>query len=390
MDYKDFARQPQKLASGQKSCSGCGFPIILRMVMSAIDVPFVVCQGTGCISVTTTTWPYTSWKMPTLHSAFPNLASSASGVETAIKVLKRKGKIKKDIKVVAFGGDGGTYDIGIQALSGAIERRHNILYICYDNQAYMNTGGQRSSATPYGAATATTPFGTLHHGKELFRKDLTRIIAAHDIPYVAQASIYDYEDLSRKIQRGLQVNGFAFINILSPCVLFWKINTCDTYKVSELAVESCFWPLFEVDHGKWKLNHRPDKKIPVKEFIKIQGRFKDLIKPENRHILDGLQQRVDRKWKELQYMCEISKEAPCLDEEIRKKEKKAEKKGERQQARPAGKKAAVKKGKKKARKGRETKKKKPGRKKEKPKIKTRKTKNKFKKLKDRLKKKKKR
>ncbi|MCK4670065.1 MAG: pyruvate ferredoxin oxidoreductase [Nanoarchaeota archaeon] len=359
MDFKDYARQPQKLASGQKSCSGCGFPIIIRMAMSAIDRPFVVCQGTGCVSVTTTTWPFTSWKMPTIHSAFPNLASTAAGVETAVRVMKKKGKLKKDIKVVAFGGDGGTYDIGIQALSGAIERRHNILYICYDNQAYMNTGGQRSSATPYGAATATTPHGTLHHGKELFRKDLTYIVAAHDVAYVAQASIFDFADLTRKVKRAMEVDGFAFINILSPCVLFWKIPTSDAYKISELAVKTCFWPLYEVDHGKWILNFKPEHKMQIEAFLKPQGRFKQLLELRNRHIVDGLQQRVDRKWKELLFMCEKTKEKPEKKEVKKVKKKKIVKK-------------PVKKGVKR---------------KPEPKIKTSKTRSKFAKLKDKLKRK---
>ncbi|MBW3014272.1 pyruvate ferredoxin oxidoreductase [Candidatus Woesearchaeota archaeon] len=367
MDFKEFARQPQKLASGQKSCSGCGYPIIVRMAMSAIDEPFVVCQGTGCISVTTTTWPYTSWTMPTIHNAFPNLASTASGVEAAIKVQNKKGKLKKNIKVVAIGGDGGTYDIGLQALSGAIERKHDMLYICYDNQAYMNTGGQRSSATPYGAATATTPSGTLHHGKELFRKDLTRIIAAHDISYVAQASLCDFADFTRKVKRAMEVKGFAFINVLSPCVLFWKINTCDANKVSQLAVDTCFWPLYEVDHGKWILNYKPEKKLSIKEFIKIQGRFTELMKPENKNILDGLQERVDRKWKELLYMCEKDKIKPA--------EKKVAKEAKKEVPKKEVKKPA---------------KKKEVKKKPKPIIKSPKTKSRLAKLKDKLKGKKRR
>jgi pyruvate ferredoxin oxidoreductase beta subunit len=185
---KDIAAKEDRLGPGHRMCAGCGAPIIVRQILNAIEEPVVVANATGCLEVATTIYPYTAWRVPWIHSAFENAAATIAGVEAMYRSLVRQGKIEdRNIKFLAFGGDGGTYDIGLQALSGALERGHNFLYICYDNQGYMNTGIQRSSATPHGAATTTSPAGTVIPGKPQFRKDLTAIVAAHDIPYAAQA-----------------------------------------------------------------------------------------------------------------------------------------------------------------------------------------------------------
>ncbi len=244
MNVKEYALKQQKpvLLSGHKTCAGCGFPAILRHIMAASDKKLVVGVGTGCVCVTTATYPYNSWLAPVIHNAFANLASTVAGIETAYKVLKKKGKVKDDVRFIAFGGDGGSFDIGLQALSGALERGHRLVYVCYNNEAYMNTGDQKSSATPYGTATTTTPDGKVRHGKELFRKDLTRIVAAHDIPYVAQTTQYHFADIMAKAEKALNADGPAFINVLSPCVLFWKIGTGAGPGLLKLAVDTCIWP----------------------------------------------------------------------------------------------------------------------------------------------------
>jgi len=303
MDPKELMSKPQRLAPGHRSCAGCAFPIIARNVLRAVDNPVVVGNATGCMEVTTTIYPYTSWNVPFIHSAFENVAATMSGVEAAYKALKKKGEIKKDVKFVAFGGDGGTYDIGLQSLSGMLERGHNILYVCYNNEAYANTGVQRSSATPLGAATTTTPAGKAHPGKEIVQKDLTKLITAHNIPYVAQAAVHNWQDLIMKAKKGFEAEGPAFINVLSPCIPSWKIKPNETIDISKKAVMSRFWPLYEVEDGEYSLSFRVDNPIPVKEFLNPQGRFKHLFTPENKHIIDKIQAHVDKEWDKLMRLC---------------------------------------------------------------------------------------
>lgn len=273
------------------------------MVLNAVDDPVVVCVATGCLEVATTIYPYTAWNCSFIHNAFENAGATISGVEAAYRALKKKGKIKKDMKFVAFGGDGGTYDIGFQSLSGAMERGHDMVYVCLDNGAYMNTGIQRSSATPFAADTTTSPAGKVIPGKQQFRKDLTAIMADHNIPYVAQASPHNWKDLHKKAKKAFEVEGPAFLNIMSPCPRGWRYNTPDIAQVLKLAVESRYWPLFEVENGKWKLNHRPKKFVPVEDWLKLQGRFRHLFKEENKHLIEKLQQEVDRRWDMLLERC---------------------------------------------------------------------------------------
>jgi pyruvate ferredoxin oxidoreductase beta subunit len=273
-------------------------------MMAAIDDPVVLANATGCLEVATTIYPYTAWRVPWIHNAFENAASTISGVEAAYKSLVRQGKIEdQDVKFIAYGGDGGTYDIGLQALSGAVERGHQFLYVCYDNGAYMNTGIQRSSATPFGAHTTTSPAGSKIPGKQQFRKDLTRIMAAHDIPYVAQAAPSNWRDLMEKTRKAVDCGGPAFMNVLSSCNRGWRHATDETIELTQLAVDTCYWPLYEVENGEWKLSYKPREKPPVEEWLKRQGRFRHLFKPQNRHMIGQLQEQVDRRWEELRDLC---------------------------------------------------------------------------------------
>ena len=301
---KELAKKPERLAPGHRLCAGCGASIIVRQMMAAIDDPVVVANATGCLEVATTIYPYTAWRVPWIHNAFENAASTISGVEAAYRSLVKQGKIEEqNVKFIAYGGDGGTYDIGLQALSGAVERGHEFLYVCYDNGAYMNTGIQRSSATPYGANTTTSPAGKVIPGKQQFRKDLTKIMAAHDIPYVAQASPSKWRDLMEKTRKAVNCGGPAFMNVLSSCNRGWRHATDDTIEVTQLAVDTCYWPLYEVEDGEWRLSYKPREKLPVETWLKRQGRFRHLFKPQNRHLIEEMQAEVDQRWEELLERC---------------------------------------------------------------------------------------
>jgi pyruvate ferredoxin oxidoreductase beta subunit len=301
---KELAKKPDRLSPGHRLCTGCGAPIVVRQILAAIDDPVVVSNATGCLEVATTIYPYTAWRVPWIHNAFENAASTISGVEAAYRSMVRQGKIpERNVKFIAFGGDGGTYDIGFQALSGALERGHQFLYICYNNEAYMNTGIQRSSATPLGAHTTTSPAGSVIPGKPQMRKDLTAIIAAHDIPYVAQAAPTQWKDLMEKVRKAVNCGGPAFMNILASCNRGWRHETYETLEVTQLAVDTCYWPLFEVENGVWRLTYKPKEKLPVEEWLKRQGRFRHLFRPENRHLIDELQAEVDRRWERLLFLC---------------------------------------------------------------------------------------
>ena len=300
---KELSMREDLLCGGHRACAGCAAPIAIRQALMAVDPEssdVVVGCATGCLEVTTTIYPYTAWRVPFIHSAFENSAATVSGVETAYRALKKKGKIDRDIKFMAFGGDGGTYDIGLQSLSGAMERGHNMLYICYDNQAYMNTGIQRSSATPKGASTTTSPAGSaIPAGKKQIRKDLTQIMVAHGIPYAAQASPSNWRDFTRKVEKALEVDGPAFINVLSPCRLGWRYAPEETIELARLAVNTCAWPLYEVENGVVKINYKPKDKLPVAEWLKKQGRFRHLFKPGNETLLEEIQEDIDRNWNKL-------------------------------------------------------------------------------------------
>jgi len=297
MNLKELSKRKEVFVSGHRMCPGCGAGIVARQVTLAANMPIVVASATGCVEVSSSIYPFTSWKVPWIHNAFENAAATLSGVEAAYNALKKKGKIKKDIKFIAIGGDGGTYDIGLQSLSGTLERGHNLLYVCYDNEAYMNTGIQRSSATPFGAETKTDPYGKLRQGKQEFKKNLTEVVAAHGIPYAAQASIGYWNDLNMKVEKALSVKGPSFINVLSPCIPGWGVPANTTIKIAKLATETCFWPLYEVENGKYTINFDPeDKKKQIIEWIKLQKRFSHLMEPANKPIIDKIQAKVDSDW----------------------------------------------------------------------------------------------
>jgi pyruvate ferredoxin oxidoreductase beta subunit len=299
LSLKELSKKEVLLTSGHRMCSGCGAPPVVKMVLLASDYPVVASNATGCLEVSTCISEYTAWKIPWIHNAFENAAATLSGVETMYRSLKKQGKIDKEIKFIAFGGDGGTYDIGFQSLSGAMERGHDMLYICYDNGAYMNTGIQRSSATPLGADTTTCPAGSVVPGKLQERKDLTKIMAAHGIPYVAQASPSHWSDLMKKVRKALEIKGPKFINIIAPCNRGWRSRTDDAILLSRLAVETCYWPLYEIENGVTRVTVKPKEKKPLVDFLKPQGRFKHLFAPENEWLLKQAQEDVDKNWERL-------------------------------------------------------------------------------------------
>jgi pyruvate ferredoxin oxidoreductase beta subunit len=296
---KDLSKKEELFVSGHRLCAGCGAPIAVRQILLATDNPVVVVTATGCLYVSSATYPYTSWKCSWIHSAFENAAATIAGVEAAYNALKRQGKINQRIDFISISGDGGMYDIGLQSLSGALERGHRCLHICYNNEAYMNTGIQRSGATPFGASTTTTPVGKIIPGKEDFRKNLTAIAAAHDVPYVAQTTPAHWSDLINKVKKALASEGASFINILTPCHRGWRFDAKDTIKVLRLAVDTCYWPLYEVENGKWKINYKPREKKPIVEWLKMQGRFKHLFESKNEEIISRIQSRIEHEWEHL-------------------------------------------------------------------------------------------
>ena len=298
---KELEKKEELLSGGHRLCAGCGIPPIVRMILRSTESSVVATSATGCLEVGTTIYPYTAWRIPWIHSAFENAAATISGIETAYRAKQKRGKIPadKDIKFVAFGGDGGTYDIGLQALSGALERRHNFLYVCYDNGAYMNTGIQRSSATPFGSNTTTSPAGEVIQGKQEWRKDLTRIVVAHNVPFAAQGSPNNWSDLSKKAEKALKVKGPTFLNVMSPCPLGWYTKSEDSIKLAKLSVDTCYWPLYEVEEGVLRVTYKPKEKKPLAEWLKPQGRFKHLFKPENQPVPEAFQARVDKEWQRL-------------------------------------------------------------------------------------------
>jgi pyruvate ferredoxin oxidoreductase beta subunit len=303
---KEVVQKPDRLTGGHRMCAGCGAPTVVRGVLRALkpeDRAVIGC-ATGCLEVATTIYPYTAWKDSFIHNAFENAAATVSGVEAAYNALKRKGKVTETFKFITFGGDGGTYDIGIQSLSGAMERGHDMVYVCYDNGAYMNTGIQRSSATPKYANTTTSPSGKVLPGKMQYRKDLAGVLAAHEIPYVAQSAItQNMKDLYEKAEKAIYTPGPAFLNVLAPCPRGWRYDTPKLLEISKLAVDTCVWPLYEVVNGEWRLTYKPKEKLPVEEWLKPQGRFKHLFEKQNAHLIEDLQREVDVRWERLLKLC---------------------------------------------------------------------------------------
>ncbi|MDP2157676.1 MAG: thiamine pyrophosphate-dependent enzyme [Nitrospirota bacterium] len=299
LTLKELSKKDDRFTHGHRMCSGCGAPVVVKIAMMATEYPVVVSNATGCLEVSSCISEFTAWNVPWIHTAFENAAATLSGVETMYRSLKKQGKFDQEVKFIAFGGDGGTYDIGFQSLSGAMERGHDMIYICYDNGAYMNTGIQRSSATPLGADTTTCPAGSVIPGKLRSRKNMTKIMAAHDIPYVAQASPSHWQDLFKKVQKAHEIKGPKFINVLAPCNRGWRSKTNDAIALARLGVNTCYWPLYEIEDGVTRITVTPKEKIPVAEFMKPQGRFKHLFSPGNEGLLQRIQDEVDKEWAKL-------------------------------------------------------------------------------------------
>jgi pyruvate ferredoxin oxidoreductase beta subunit len=286
----------ENFAPGHRACIGCGEALAVRLACKALGQKVIVVTATGCIEIISSQLPYTSWRVPWIHTLFENTAAVAAGIESGLKILMKKGRIaQEEITVVAMAGDGGTSDIGIQALSGALERGHNFLYLCFDNEAYMNTGIQRSSATPFGASTTTSPAGKVSIGQVTWKKNMPAIAAAHNIPYVATACPSYPIDLMAKVEKGAKTLGPAYVHILSVCPTGWRCATDLTVRIGRLAVETGIFPLYEVENGKYKLNFDFPKLRPVTDYMKLQGRFRHL----SEDVINKIQQRVSAEYSEL-------------------------------------------------------------------------------------------
>jgi pyruvate ferredoxin oxidoreductase beta subunit len=286
----------ERFAPGHRACIGCGEALAVRHVCKALGDNVIIANATGCMEIVSSQLPFTSWSVPWIHTLFENTAAVASGIEAALKAMNRKGKrALPDVKVVAMAGDGGTSDIGLQALSGALERGHNFLYVCFDNEAYMNTGIQRSSSTPYGASTTTSPAGKVSIGQFSWKKNMPAIVAAHNISYVATASPSYFEDLMAKVEKGVATNGSAYIHVLSVCPVGWRCPAELTVRIGRLAVETGMFPLYEIENGKYKMSFDLPELRPVADYLKLQGRFRHLSEDTMKEI----QQRVTNEYARL-------------------------------------------------------------------------------------------
>jgi pyruvate ferredoxin oxidoreductase beta subunit len=282
-------------APGHRACMGCGEALAVRLVCKALGRNVIIANATGCMEIVSSPLPYTSWEVPWIHTLFENTAAVASGIEAGIKVLSRKGKYTRKTKVVAMGGDGGTADIGLQALSGALERGHDFIYVCFDNEAYMNTGIQRSSATPFGASTTTSPAGKHSIGQTTWKKNMPAIVAAHDIPYVATACHSYPFDLMTKITKAMAVEGPSYIHVLSVCPTGWRLAPELTIRAGRLAVQTGIFPLYEIEKGEYTLNFDFPQLRPIEDYFKLQGRFRHLSK----ETIAQIQERVTAKYAKL-------------------------------------------------------------------------------------------
>jgi len=278
----------ENMSPGHLACQGCGAGIAMRVTLKALGKNAVLTFPACCWTVIDGPFPYSSVEVPLLHTAFETTAAAAAGIKAAMNVLGNK-----DTIVAGWAGDGGTFDIGLQALSGAAERNDDVFYFCYDNEAYMNTGIQRSGATPYGAWTTTTP---VNHYKKESKKSIDDIVSAHKVPYHATASVAYPEDLLKKILKAKEIKGFKFIHILAPCPPGWKSKPEHTVKLARLAVQTGVFPLYEVESGVYKQTIRTPKRKPVEEYLKLQGRFRHLTEDD----VKSIQEMVDQRYAELE------------------------------------------------------------------------------------------
>lgn len=288
--------------SGHRACQGCAEILALRLALKVFGEDTIIAMATGCMEIISTPLPTTSWRLPWIHVAFENTAAVASGIESALKILTEKKKIpRKDIHVVAIAGDGGTSDIGLQALSGAMERGHKFTYICVDNEAYMNTGIQRSSSTPYGAMTTTSPPGKRSIGQSTQKKNMPKIAAAHNIPYVATACPSYPFDLLAKVKKARMANGPSYLHVLSVCPTGWRIPSDLAIRYGRLAVETGVFPLYEIENGKYRLTYNPEPLRHIVDYMNGQGRFRHLTVK----TISQIQERVIKDWGRMKYLCGV-------------------------------------------------------------------------------------
>jgi pyruvate ferredoxin oxidoreductase beta subunit len=303
-NLKAFSTTAERFEGSHVLCPGCAHSIIVREILNATDDNLVVAASTGCLEVCTAIYPHTSWDCSWIHIGFENSSTAISGAEAMNKALRNKGRIDpktKNPKFVAFGGDGSTYDIGFQWISGCFERGHDMMYVCLDNEVYANTGGQRSSATPIGASATTSPAGSTSYGEKKNKKDMMQIMAAHGAPYVAQVAPNKWKDMVAKIQKGFATEGPVYINAMSACTTEWKFAINEAMNVSDLAVDALVFPLYEIINGtEFNITYRPKNIVPVRDYLGAQGRFKHLFTPQYEYLIDEWQKRVDANWEYLQ------------------------------------------------------------------------------------------
>lgn len=281
---------------GHRACQGCAPAVMIRHMLKALGPNTVIATATGCAEIISSPYPQTAWLVPWIHSAFENAAATAAGIEAAYKALMRKKRIPEErINVVSLAGDGGTADIGLQALSGALERGHDCIFICYDNEAYMNTGIQRSGLTPYGAFTTTSPAGRVFKGQRTWKKDVAAIAAAHHIPYVATACVSYMKDFYAKMIKAAEIKGPAFLHVLTPCPTGWRCPPDMAIEIGRMAVQSGMFHLYEVENGVKRLTVKVKERIPVKDYIRAQGRFRHLSDED----IEEIQRRVDEEFERM-------------------------------------------------------------------------------------------
>jgi len=293
------------IEKGHRACQGCGEILAVRLIHKVLGKNTIVACATGCMEIVTSSTPDTAWKIPWLHVAFENAAAVASGIESAYRVLRRKGKVPdRKINFVAMGGDGGTADIGIQALSGALERGHDFMYICYDNEAYMNTGIQRSSLTPYGASTTTSPSGKKSIGQMTWKKNMVEIAVAHGIPYAATLNPSFPIDLVMKVKKAMSIKGPKYLHVYSQCPTGWRCPSDMTIQVGRLAVLTGVFPLYEVENGRYRITVPTPKRLPVERYLETQRRFAHLLKAgvmeDGLTPVEKIQKRVDEEYSKLE------------------------------------------------------------------------------------------
>jgi pyruvate ferredoxin oxidoreductase beta subunit len=303
-NLKGFSTAAERFEGAHVLCPGCAHSIIVREILNATNDNLVIAASTGCLEVCTAIYPHSSWDCSWIHIGFENSSTAIAGAEAMNKALRSKGRISADTaepKFVAFGGDGSTYDIGFQWISGCCDRGHNMMYVCLDNEVYANTGGQASGSTPLGASATTAPAGSCSIGKRTHKKDMLSIMAANGSSYVAQVAPNKWKDMIKKIQKGFDTEGFVYINAMSACTTEWKFQPHQTIDVSDLATDSLVFPLYEIiDCKELNITYRPKNIVPVRDYLAAQPRFKHLFKPENEYVIQEWQKRIDAQWEYLQ------------------------------------------------------------------------------------------